>query len=162
MPNFNLLKRLDHTPPNWVDSSTALYFITICCEPRGKNQLANPQIAKAITDALEFRVKQGLLYPYLLLLMPDHLHAIIGYNSKTQSLSNIISSLKQRLAQQSGIKWQRRFFDHRIRDDKAYKEKVEYILNNPVRAKLCEKSENWPYAWDADRLESTGRRPCTT
>ena len=151
MPQFTSRKKLDHTPPPWVDESTALYFITICTIPRGENQLANPEIAREINRALAYKVERGLLYPYALLLMPDHLHAIIGYNARMQSLSKIVSSLKQRLAQQAGIKWQKRFFDHRIRDTAGYKAKTDYILNNPVTAKLCERIEDWPYLWFTDR-----------
>ena len=150
MPQFTPRKKLDHTPPPWVDKSTALFFITICAIPRGENQLAKPDIAHAIKSALAYRIEQSLLYPYTLLLMPDHLHSIIGYNARMQSLSKVVSSLKQRLAQQAGIKWQKGFFDHRIRNTAEYKDKTDYILNNPVKAKLCERIEDWPYLWFAD------------
>ncbi|MBC2607293.1 REP-associated tyrosine transposase [Pelagicoccus albus] len=150
MPHFTPRKYLFHTPPDWIDTTKAHYFITICCQPRYKNQLANPEIASAIYDGLNFRIKRSLLYPYLFLLMPDHLHAIIGYNAKLEPLDKLIASFKQRLAQQHGIKWQKGFFDHRLRNDDSYEEKTHYILQNPVRAELCETAEEWPYKWFAN------------
>jgi hypothetical protein len=41
--------------------------------------------------------------------------------------------------------WQRDFFDHRLRDDESFEEKAAYILNNPVRAGLVNRFEDWPY-----------------
>lgn len=146
MPWF-VRNQLAHTPPPWVDGVNAVFFITVCCQPRGVNQLANDRIAAAVNEAIAFRSEKGLLFPYALLLMPDHLHAIVGYNEASHSLEAAVSSLKQRLAQQHGIRWQKGFFDHRIRDDRGYKEKVSYILNNPVTAGLCAAPSEWPFVW---------------
>jgi len=35
-----------------------------------------------------------------------------------------------------GIKWQRDFFEHRLRSDESWREKADYILANPVRKGL--------------------------
>ncbi|MEM9158211.1 MAG: transposase [Verrucomicrobiota bacterium] len=147
--HFTPRKLLHHNTPSWVDESSALFFITINCAPQGKNQLAESQIAKQIKDALQYRIDKSQLYPHIFLLMPDHLHSIIGYSATTNSLTKIISSFKQRLAQQNGIQWQKGFFDHRIRNESSYREKFEYILQNPIRRKLCKEPENWPYKWYA-------------
>jgi len=158
MPWYAKRKPLHHTPPPWVDRAKALFFITICCQPRGANQLANEPVATRINEALEFRSKQSLLFTYTLLLMPDHLHAIVGYNDRLSSLEDTIASLKQRIAQQNGVRWQKGFFDHRIRNDRGYQEKVDYILNNPVSAGLCATTADWPYLWFADqRQEADGQ-----
>jgi REP element-mobilizing transposase RayT len=41
--------------------------------------------------------------------------------------------------------WQRGFFDHLLRSEESYEEKRDYVLNNPVRAGLVEKSKDWNY-----------------
>ena len=156
MPHLKPRIRLDHTPPPLIDASRARYFITICCYLRGRNQLACPPVAEAVSEAVRHRSDQGLLFPYVLLLMPDHLHMIVGYNERLQSLSQVIGSLKQRLAQQTGIRWQKGFFDHRIGDESGYKEKIEYVLQNPVRKGLCERAEDWPYLWFGDMRNDLG------
>ncbi len=153
MPHFIPRKRLYHALPKWLDTTHSRFFITICCQPRGRNQLANKTISEAVVEALEFRVKRSLLYPHLVLLMPDHLHAILGSNETLTSLEKAVSSFKQTLAQRHRINWQKGFFDHRLRNDDAYEEKANYILQNPVRAKLCENADDWPHRWFASDFE---------
>jgi hypothetical protein len=54
---------------------------------------------------------------------------------------------KQGLARNHKISWQRNFFEHRIRNDENIGAKADYILQNPVRAGLIERSQDWPYMW---------------
>lgn len=42
-----------------------------------------------------------------------------------------------------GNVWQREFFDHVIRNETSYAQKREYVFNNPVRAGLVKKAEEW-------------------
>ena len=62
----------------------------------------------------------------LLLLMPDHLHALIGIDGR-DSLSQLIRDYKRITAKIKGIKWQRNFFDHRLSHDESLTEKFAYI-----------------------------------
>jgi hypothetical protein len=41
--------------------------------------------------------------------------------------------------------WERGFFDHVIRNAENYARKWEYVRQNPVRAGLVERVEEWPY-----------------
>jgi hypothetical protein len=45
-----------------------------------------------------------------------------------------------------GIRFQRDFFDTRLRDDAHFAEKYNYILGNPVRKGLCATQAEWPYS----------------
>ena len=51
------------------------------------------------------------------------------------------------LAKQHGIIWQHDFFDHRLRHDESLEEKANYILQNPARAGLVARAEEWPWVW---------------
>ena len=55
------------------------------------------------------------------------------------------------LAKEQGIRWQRDFFDHRIRRDESHEEKAAYIRNNPVRGGLVKAPEDWPYVWEPEK-----------
>ena len=81
-----------------------------------------------------------------MLLMPDHLHAFIAF-SPHQAMTKTISDWKQYTAKKLKIDWQCNFFDHRLRNDAELQEKWGYVLNNPVRAGLCESPEEWPYVF---------------
>ena len=41
--------------------------------------------------------------------------------------------------------WQAGYFDHVLRNDESEMEKWNYVLMNPVRARLVERAEDWPY-----------------
>jgi hypothetical protein len=56
-----------------------------------------------------------------------------------------VASWKRFTSKHAKINWQRDFFDHRLRGDEGWREKSDYILQNPVRAGLIEKYEDWPY-----------------
>ncbi len=93
--------------------------------------------------------------------MPNHFHAIIGfdgtpysvYNHKEANLSNIIKRFKQestfqiRSLQTGDCEiaptkkkqiWQKSFYDHVIRDEKDLIRIREYIKNNPLKWQLDE------------------------
>lgn len=66
-------------------------------------------------------------------------------------METVIRAWKHYLAKRHRIRWQRDFFDHRIRQHESHEEKAAYIRNNPVRAGLVEKPEDWPYVWEPER-----------
>jgi putative transposase len=41
--------------------------------------------------------------------------------------------------------WQREFFDHVLRSEESYAQKWEYVRQNPVRAGLTIRAEDWPF-----------------
>ncbi len=131
----------------------ATYFITICCRRRGVNQLCLNSVASALFEtARRYHVSQRW-YLKLLLLMPDHLHILIGVSGDAQ-LANLIRDFKRITTRIANIAWQRDFFDHRVRHDESLDEKVAYTRANPVRAGLIAEGEEWPYAMDANDLDS--------
>ncbi|MBN2685200.1 MAG: hypothetical protein JXR40_07960 [Pontiellaceae bacterium] len=143
---FHERKKLPHEVPSWVTDG-AEYFITICTQPRGENQLCRTSAADCIHQALLYYQNRGDLWIHLLLLMPDHLHAIMNFN-RNPGMQHSIKEFKKYIAKTAGVIWQRDFFDHRLRNDESYLEKACYIRMNPVRAGLCAVPEDWPYVWE--------------
>jgi len=82
--------------------------------------------------------------------MPDHIHLMVSFPD-LPSFSGVIGSWKHWLSRKHHITWQENFFDHRIRKEESFAEKADYILQNPVRAGLIAKAEDWPYLWIAGR-----------
>ena len=64
----------------------------------------------------------------------------------TLPMVSIIQQFKSYLSRMYGIRFQRDFFDTRIRDDAHFVEEYGYILNNPVRKGLCAAPEDWPHS----------------
>jgi putative transposase len=139
-------RRLPHEVPaeaSW-SSEEEVFFITICCLPRGDNQLAKTEVWKVIDESLKIREAAGDLKVRLVLAMPDHLHGLFSFPG-AKSMRQALSSLKEWVAKQTGVRWQRDFFDHRLRGWESGAEKAKYIRQNPVRGRLVERSEDWPF-----------------
>jgi REP element-mobilizing transposase RayT len=147
-------KLLPHEIPPWVDSRNEIYFITINCQERFQNQLALPEVSTRIFESVRHRQNEYLWWPYLFLLMPDHLHALLSFPPSGKRVQTVISKWKEWTAKETGIVWQRDFFEHRLRHDESHREKADYILRNPVRKKLVDCSEQWPFVYFGD-----GKRP---
>jgi len=143
-------KRLPHATPQWV-AEGSWFFITINCEPRGKNQLCNPQAGPVVLNAVVHYHEKFIWHCRLCLLMPDHLHAIISF-PREPGIKTTVSNWKRYLTGKYGIQWQRDFFDHRLRDENQLCEKMSYILMNPVRKGLCRQPEDWVWTYRPDYL----------
>jgi putative transposase len=84
-------------------------------------------------------------------IMPDHVHFFVT-GSDEFDLGRWIGVLKQFMARAiecgktSEPLWQRGFFDHVLRSEESYGQKWNYVRDNPVRARLVEKADDWPYA----------------
>ena len=143
-------KSLPHNLPSWVDPETAVFFITICCTPKDENQLCTPEVSGGIFESVAFRQSRGDWWVQLLLLMPDHLHALVSFPSD-KDMTTVISPSKEFLAKKLSIRWQPHFFDHRLRSGESLRDKADYILNNPVRRGLIARTEDWSYVWMPDR-----------
>ena len=138
-------KPLPHEVPSWVKTGE-LYFITICCSPRRKNQLCSEPIKQLIWATTKVYQERSNWYCELLLLMPDHLHALIAFPGD-QEMKKMIKNFKSYLSKHSTIKWQSGFFDHRLRSMQKRNETYLYILQNPVRQNLCVTRQDWNYTW---------------
>ncbi len=89
-------------------------------------------------------------------IMPNHVHALVE-TMEGSPLPQVIHSWKSYTAQmanhiigRSGTFWQREYFDRFIRDDNHYANAVNYIEENPVKAGLVSKREDWRWssAWE--------------
>jgi putative DNA methylase len=75
---------------------------------------------------------------------------------ENHELETIFHSLKSytaheanRILHRSGQFWLPDYFDRYIRDDEHFRRTVQYIENNPVKARLCKKASDWRFssAW---------------
>ena len=142
-------KQLDHTI-HFHGRFGATYFITICCKSRHANRLCHNSVADIIFETARRYHDSARWYVKLLLLMPDHLHMLIGFPGDAK-LSGIVRDVKRITSRMAKIKWQRGFFDHRLRHDESETEKFQYIRQNPVRAGLIGTEDEWPFVFVGDR-----------
>lgn len=140
-------KDLKHELPSWLDLRGQIFFITICCEKRGMNSLCRADITHKLLDTVRFRHEKGLWNSRIWLLMPDHCHALLTIPPDGKPLKSLISEWKAWTCKKFKIQWQSNFFDHRLRSDESLDEKMNYILNNPVRQGYVQNYSEWEYSW---------------
>jgi REP element-mobilizing transposase RayT len=91
--------------------------------------------------------------------MPDHFHLFVATDDEQISISAWMKSLKNTISKTlraTGVApphWQKTFFDHLLRSSESYSEKWNYVRENPVRAGLVTKAEDWPYMGEIFALE---------
>jgi len=98
-------KRLDPTA-HFAGRFGAIYFITICCQRRGSNQLCHDETAAVLANTARIYHERARWNLNLLLLMPDHLHVLIGVDGQT-SLAQLIRDYERITAKIAGVRWQR-------------------------------------------------------
>ena len=141
--------RLKHHSVDW--DLYPEYFITICCKMRAMNQLCHSSVADIIRESASWRQKKQWWSIELLVLMPDHIHAIVSPSTKRELL-DIVSDWKRWMSFAAGIQFQAGFFDHRLRSALSAMAKWNYVSMNPVRAGLVSRPEDWPYRWVSKNL----------
>ena len=143
---FPQRKRLPHEVPPWV-AEDAVFFITLNAQIRGGSPLLEQDRPARLWESAQCYVRQNAWWPHLFLLMPDHLHLLASF-SRSSGPNIVLPKWKRWTARALGIRWQRDFFEHRIRTTEEYREKAHYIRQNPVRKGLVNEPEAWPFVWE--------------
>ena len=83
--------------------------------------------------------------------MPNHIHLLIeilsgGLKTNLESFKGWTGRSAGRILQLEKHRfWQREWFDHWVRSPEEAAGIVDYIRNNPVKAGLVARFEEWPY-----------------
>jgi putative transposase len=123
------LSRLDQIFPGF-----GIYFITFCKMAKERNAWVGRYV-----------------------IMPDHLHFFVDCGDEVllsgwmKSLKNSLSKTLRNLGH-SAPHWQKGLFDHLVRSEPSYEQKWQYTRENPVRANLVFKAEDWPYQGEIEPL----------
>jgi REP element-mobilizing transposase RayT len=91
-------------------------------------------------------------------VMPDHVHLLLtplrDQAGNLRSLVEILQGIKgasahsvNRALRRSGPVWQEESFDHVLRSEESFEQKVEYIRQNPVRRGLVARPEDYRWLW---------------
>jgi putative transposase len=124
-----------------------IYFVTICTANR-KAVLANPETFRA------FKFAASTLRDWQVLaaiVMPDHVHVIVApIKNREANLGNFSAALKRWMREEltTPWKWQSGCFDRLLRSGESLHDKWLYIRENPVRAGLVQKWEDWPHRYE--------------
>ena len=150
-----------------IGSRSTILFVTVCAEGRKPIFASHDMmsmIVSAWTDADKWIVGQYMI-------MPNHIHFfcspvtyppydfqkwIIYWKRLTAQIFARVNGSRGRSPSQdvrSSRLWQGGCWDTQIRTGDQYKEKWEYVRNNPVRKGLVANADDWPYQGRMNVLE---------
>jgi putative transposase len=103
--------------------------------------------AQLFLETLQHYRREGRYKLHAFVVMPDHIHLLV--TPQDLALERVMQLIKggfsRRLASKLPL-WQRGFTDHRIRDREDFLKHRAYIHDNPVRGRLCQRPEDYPYS----------------
>jgi putative transposase len=137
----------------------ATYFFTLCLEERGSRLLVD-RIAD-LRSAYAQTVRELPVFCPAMVVLPDHLHAIwtepageVNYSERWRRIKARFSHLvgpafvvnhSKARKREAGV-WQRRFWEHTVRDEAELRAAMVYCQMNPVKHGLVTCPEDWPYS----------------
>jgi REP element-mobilizing transposase RayT len=124
---------------------------------------ADPRIANMIDDKIQSLC--GTMYTlYAYTIMPNHVHLVIKPNCDgdyTVNLADVLKQIKGATARginlmlnRTGSVWCHEYYDYWVRSQEEFIRIIEYIRQNPVKAKLVEKPEDWEFTFVSPDLLS--------
>ena len=139
------------------------YYLTLVTQGRKSFLVDNIDVLRT---AFKLSKKKYLYEIEAIVILPDHLHMIIrpqiakeyskiiryikrsfvyGLDQETKDQAKAEISHAKYHRGHSGI-WQERFYEHTIRDEKDWLEKMEYIKYNPIKHNHVENLADWKYS----------------
>jgi putative transposase len=135
------------------------YFFTVVTFER-RPIFSDPQAVEVLRDAFRYTLAR-MPYPIVAdVILPDHMHFLWNLPSQTSDYSTRWRMIKShftrnwqpvdetripasRMKKGEAAIWQRRFWEHCIRDDLDLRNHVEYIHYNPVKHGLVDHPAKW-------------------
>jgi putative transposase len=138
------------------------FFFTLTTHHR-QQVLLEPAVIAALRESLRQAKLRNPFTVNAWVILPDHMHFIwtlaqndADYSRKwgtikagvTRRIKNSFkpasSSNLSRLKRGEGSLWQRRFWEHQIRDGTDFKAHLDYLHYNPVKHGLVARVREWP------------------
>ena len=121
--------------------------------PNGPYWLAKKDIAEIVFQSLLYNNgKQYDLHAFC--IMSNHVHVLLTAKKGAPQLFRIMQTHKSytavmanRILGRSGKFWELESYDHLVRNNLSFERILRYILNNPVKARLIQRWQDWPNSW---------------
>ncbi len=108
--------------------------------------------AQELWDVINAQRQKGRFHLLAFAIMPDHLHLLLMPGRST-TLGLIMQEIKKGSARlinrrlgRRGKVWMDQYYDHGIRSEREFWEKVAYIHDNPVKEGLVEEASAYPFS----------------
>ncbi len=125
---------------------------------KGMHWLKQDKLAKVVADSLQFWDNKRIdLISYC--IMSNHVHAVFDVfecneNNEPLYLQDIMESIKKYSAKKcneilgrKGQFWQHESYDRLVRNREELYRTICYVLDNPIKAGLCENRADWKWSY---------------
>jgi putative transposase len=135
-------------------SSASFYPRTFFVTTRtagGRSLFQADRLAAFFINVLRAYMRSGKITFHEFVIMPNHVHILMtvpGNMSLEKAMQLIKGGFSFRANKELGFRgeiWQRGYSDVRILDDQSFQQHREYIENNPVKAGLANKPDEYPF-----------------
>ena len=125
------------------------FFITICCAHR-HNLFTTTKICTWFLSIIRADAASRSVAVHAFCIMPNHVHLLLEGMEPTADVLQFIKALKTKTSAPFNRKtakplWQKKFYDHILRQNDSPDDVAWYIWMNPVRAGLCDQPEEYPF-----------------
>jgi REP element-mobilizing transposase RayT len=151
-----------YVPPQGLTSGQAFVWMDrVLDEARcGPTWLRQEDIARLVVDSIHYgaqALEHYQLHAYV--VMANHVHVLllpqVDPSKLMQSLKGFTAREANKILRRTGEPfWQRESYDHWVRDEQEFGRIRAYIENNPVRAGLVARAEDYPWSSAAGRLNT--------
>jgi len=129
---------------------TPVFFTLVTV--KGRPFLLDPGVPELVVEAIDWNAVPRGTCVICYCVMPDHVHVIACNTRKGEDIRDFAAGTKKRcwfLFRDMGLEppfWQRSYWDEHARACDCLADQVAYVLDNPVKAGLCRRAEDWPYS----------------
>lgn len=147
-------KQLPHLPSMEFPNQTIIQYVT-CNVAKRRHLLANSEAYQLIVETWN-KANDWLISRYV--IMPDHLHFFCAPAKVCTPFKRWMEFWRSGVTRcwsnevQKPI-WQKDFFDRQLRTGESYRQKWLYVVENPVKAGLAGRWEDWPYQGQLNVLQ---------
>ena len=131
-----------------------------CCVHGRRPLFRQEELARLLLDLYVSRRDSGAIALHGYVIMPAHYHVLVTLRA-AESISGLVRGVHSLFAracrERTGLRgrlWQRRFYDHVIRDEEDWRTKLAYTHENPVRAGLVRTPTE--HEWSSARFWEMG------
>lgn len=134
------------------------YFLTFLTKSRRRYFLEEAVVHGRQSHILRAATHKGIAV-LASVYMPDHLHLVVEGTTPQSDLRAFVKLAKQlsgyHVKQQTGHElWERGFHDRIVREGEDLRDYIKYVRENPVKAGLAEKPEDYPFLFVEQSSES--------
>jgi putative transposase len=128
-----------------------VYFVTTHAWQRREVFRESGPAELVVHQLLDCR-DRGFYELHAFVLMPDHLHLLLtpsGDTTLEMALQMIKGGSSYKIRSELGFRWpvwQPGFHDRWLRDEGEYRTRAEYMRQNPMKARLAERAEEYPWS----------------